>query len=159
MNAGKALFLGSMLALLVPVVMAADAAADSSVGTWKLNVAKSTFGSGTVPKSETRTYSATSLGTHLVIEGEDSAGKKSKTELLLTYDGQPQKVAGNGDFDAVSTKRLDKYETTADLYKGGKVVGSVRRLVAKDGKSMTINQKVLKPDGSTETSLGLYERQ
>jgi hypothetical protein len=158
MNAGKALFLGSMLALLVPVVMAADAAADSSVGTWKLNVAKSTFGSGTLPKSETRTYSATSLGTHLVIEGEDSAGKKSKTELLLTYDGQPQKVAGNGDFDAVSTKRLDKYETTADLYKGGKVVGSVRRLVAKDGKSMTINQRVLKPDGSTETSLGYYER-
>jgi hypothetical protein len=158
MNAGKALFLGSMLALLVPVVMAADAAADSSVGTWKLNVAKSTFGSGTLPKSETRTYSATSLGTHLVIEGEDSAGKKSKTELLLTYDGQPQKVVGNGDFDAVSTKRLDKYETTADLYKGGKVVGSVRRLVAKDGKSMTINQRVLKPDGSTETSLGYYER-
>jgi hypothetical protein len=158
MNARKALFLGSLLALLVPVVMAADAAADSSVGTWKLNVAKSTFGSGVIPKSETRTYSATSLGTRLVIEGEDAAGKKSKTELLLTYDGQPQKVVGNADFDGVSTKRLDKYETTADLMKGGKVVGSVRRLVSKDGKTMTINQKVLKPDGSTETSLGYYER-
>src|ERR1700679_3577655 len=80
MNARKALFLGSLLALLVPVAMAADAAADSSVGTWKLNVAKSTFGSGVIPKGETRTYSASSLGTRLVIEGEDSAGKKSKTE-------------------------------------------------------------------------------
>ncbi len=158
MNAGKALFLGSILALLVPVVMAADAAADSSLGTWKLNVAKSTFGSGTVPKNETRTYSATPLGTHVLIEGEDSSGKKIKSEVLLTYDGQPQKVVGNGDFDAVSTKRIDKYETTAELLKGGKVVGSVRRLVAKDGKSMTINQKVQKPDGSTETSLGYYER-
>jgi hypothetical protein len=158
MNARKALFLGSMLALLVPLAMAADAAADSSVGTWKLNVAKSTFGSGTMPKSETRTYSSTSMGTHVVIEGEDASGTKSKTETLLTYDGQPQKVVGNADFDSVSTKRIDKYETTADLLKGGKVVGSLRRLVSKDGKTMTINQKVLKPDGSTETSLGYYER-
>jgi hypothetical protein len=158
MNARKALFLGSMLALLVPMVMAADAAADSSVGTWKLNIAKSTFGSGMVPKSETRTYSSSSMGTHVVIESEDSTGKKNKTETLLTYDGQPQKVVGNADFDAVSTKRVDKYETTADLMKGGKVIGSLRRLVSKDGKSMTINQKVLKADGSTETSLGYYER-
>jgi hypothetical protein len=158
MNAGKALFLGSMLALLVPVVMAADAAADSSLGTWKLNVAKSTLGSGTVPKAETRTYSATSLGTHVVIEDEDASGKKTKTETLLTYDGQPQKVVGNADFDTVTTKRVDKYETTADLIKGGKVVGSLRRLVSKDGKSMTVNQKVLKPDGSTETSMSYYER-
>jgi len=158
MNAGKALFLGSMLALLVPVVMAADATADSSLGTWKLNVAKSTFGSGKVPKSETRTYSATSLGTHVVIEAEDDSGKKSKTETLLSYDGQPQKVVGNADFDSVSTKRVDKYETTAELLKGGKVVGSLRRLVSSDGKTMSINQKVLKPDGSTETSMGVYER-
>jgi hypothetical protein len=158
MNARKALFLGSLLALLVPVVMAADAAADSSVGTWKLNVAKSTFGSGMIPKSETRTYSSTSMGTHVVIEGEDSTGKKSKTETLLTYNGQPQKVVGNADFDAVTTKRVDKYETTAELLKGGKVVGSLRRLVSGDGKTMSINQKVLKPDGSTETSMGVYER-
>jgi hypothetical protein len=158
MTKGKALFLGSMLALLVPMVMAADAAADSSLGTWKLNVAKSTFGSGTVPKSETRTYSSTPLGTHVVIEGEDSAGKKFKTETLLTYDGQPQKVVGNADFDAVSTKRVDQYETTADMLKGGKLIGSLRRLVSKDGKTMTINQKTLKADGSTETSLGFYER-
>jgi hypothetical protein len=158
MTKGKALFLGSMLALLVPMVMAADAAADSSLGTWKLNVAKSTFGSGTVPKSETRTYSATSMGTQVVIESEDSTGKKTKTETLLTYDGQPQKVVGNADFDAVSTKRVDKYETTADMLKGGKVIGSLRRLVSKDGKTLTINQKTLKADGSTETSLGFYER-
>jgi len=44
------------------------------------------------------------------------------------------------------------------LLKGGKVVGSLRRLVSKDGKTMTINQKVLKADGSTETSLAFYER-
>ena len=93
-----------------------------------------------------------------MIEDEDASGKKTKTETLLTYDGQPQKVVGNADFDTVTTKRVDKYETTADLIKAGKVVGSLRRLVSKDGKSMTINQKVLKPDGSTETSMGYYER-
>jgi len=158
MNARRALFLGSMLALLVPVVMAADAAADSSLGTWKLVVAKSTFGSGSIPKSETRTYSSTSMGTHVVVETEDSSGTKSKTETLLTYNGQPQKVVGNADFDAVSTKRVDKYETTAELLKGGKVIGSLRRLVSQDGKTMTINQKTLKADGSTETSLTYYER-
>ena len=157
MKAAKALFLAAIMALLVPVALAADSA-DSSLGTWKLNVAKSTFGSGKVPKSETRTYSASSMGTHVAIEAVDDSGKKSKTETLLTYDGQPQKVVGNADFDSVSTKRVDKYETTAELLKGGKVIGSLRRLVSKDGKSMTVNQKVIKPDGSTETSMGYYER-
>jgi hypothetical protein len=37
-------------------------------------------------------------------------------------------------------------------------VGSLRRLVSQDGKTMTINQKTLKADGSTELSLGSYER-
>lgn len=157
MKAAKALFLGAIMALLVPVALAADSA-DSSLGTWKLNIAKSTFGSGKVPKSETRTYSSGSMGTHVVIEAVDDSGKKSKTETLLTYDGQPQKVVGNPDFDTVTTKRVDQNETTAELMKGGKVVGSLHRLVSKDGKSMTVNQKVIKPDGSTETSMGYYER-
>jgi hypothetical protein len=158
MRAVKSLIIGSLLALLVPVVLAAQSDADTSVGVWKLNVAKSTFGSGVAPKSETRTYSNSSMGTHVVIESEDASGKKTKTESLLTYDGQPQKVVGNADFDSVSTKRVDKYETTAELLKGGKVIGQLRRLVSKDGKSMTINQKTNRADGTTEASLGYYER-
>jgi hypothetical protein len=151
-----------MLALLVPMVMleaiAADDGSDSSLGTWKLNVAKSTFGSGPAPKSETRTYSEISMGTHVVIESEDASDKKNKAETLLTHNGQPQKIVGNADFDSVTTRRLDKYETTADLLRNGKVIGTLRRLVSKDGKSMTINQKVTRPDGTTETSMGFYER-
>jgi len=56
----KTLFVGAILALGTNAALAADAA----VGTWKLNVAKSTFSPGPAPKSQTRSYveSAQGLG-------------------------------------------------------------------------------------------------
>ena len=100
MTARKALFLGSMLALLVPVVMAADAAADSSLGTWKLNVAKSTLGSGTVPKAETRVVLFTAegeekrIGTMMNMSYACDEIEKTYEELKargVEFEGPPQK--------------------------------------------------------------------
>jgi len=41
---------------VVPVSVSAQVT-DASIGTWKLNVAKSTYDPGPPPKSETRSYS------------------------------------------------------------------------------------------------------
>jgi hypothetical protein len=59
----KSLFVG---AILVTVKMAGCAsapfAADSIVGTWNLNLAKSTFAPGPAPKSQTRIYTESAPG-------------------------------------------------------------------------------------------------
>src|ERR1700693_2363875 len=123
MPAGKTFVLGSAFALFAPLVLAAQPA-DTSVGTWKLNVAKSAFGSQSPPKAQTRTYTATPHGTRVVIEEQGADGKTTKTDLTVTYDGKPRPASGNPDFDAVAATRGDAYETKADLIRTGKVIGS-----------------------------------
>lgn len=158
MQAWKTFVLGSAFALLAPLVLAAQAT-DTSVGIWKLNVAKSAFGSQSPPKAQTRTYTATPNGTHVVIEEQGADGKTTKTDLTITYDGKPHPASGNPDFDTVAATRVDAYETKADLIRNGKVIGSLRRLVSQDGKTLTINMRTERADGRTETALLVYDRQ
>jgi len=159
MNFRKSLLLGAALALIGPLAWAAEPAADVAAGTWKLNVVKSTFGSESPPKAETRTYTPTPKGMHIVIVTEHADGKKETNEVTLTYDGKTHPLAGNPNYDSASAKRVSANEIQADLIRQGKVVGALRRLVSDDGKTMTINVKTTKPDGTTETGLAVYDRQ
>jgi len=159
MQMWKTWIVGSALALVAPLALAAHHSADSSIGTWKLNVAKSTFGSLAPPKAQTRTYSATHKGTHVVIEEEAADGKMTKTDLTITYDGKSHPVSGNPDFDSVAATRLDAYETKANLIRDGRVIGLLRRLVSEDRKTMIINTRIERANGNTETALSFYDRQ
>jgi len=159
MKACKTLLTGLALALLAPWALAAQPAGDTSTGTWKLNVAKSTFGSESPPKGETRIYTVNPQGTHVVIEDEAADGKSTKTDVTITYDGKPHPVKGNPDYDSAAATRVDRYETKADLIRQGKIIGVLRRVVSQDGKTMTINIRTQKVDGTTETAMSVYERQ
>lgn len=153
------LMLASLLVLVAPAVFAADMAADSSIGSWKLNLQKSTFGSQKPPQSEIRTYTATPKGTQVVITDTQPDGKQEVSKTLLTYDGKPQRITGSENYDTVTTSRVSKNETTANIMRKGKMVGSLRRVVSDDGKTMTMNMKLDKADGSTETQMSVFDRQ
>jgi hypothetical protein len=158
MNIWKSVVLGSALAFIVPFALAAQSS-DTSIGTWKLNVSKSTFGSETPPKGQIRIYTADPKGTHLVIEDETADGKKSKTEITISYDGKVHPAAGNPDWDSAAATRVGPSETNANLYRNGKPVGTLHRVVSEDGKTMTMNFRVTKASGTTETSLSVFDRQ
>ena len=159
MNARKTFILASALSLAVTVLQAAQPDEDSSVGTWKLNVTKSTFAQNPPPTKETRTYTVTSEGTHLVIEEEFADSTKLRIETLVTYDGKPHVSVGSSDFDSVAAKRIDRNVTTADLLRNGKVIGSLRREVSPDGKTMKMNYVINKADGTTVSTMSFFERQ
>ena len=159
MYARKTVILASALSLVVAVLQAAQPAEDTSAGTWKLNIAKSTFASNTPPKSETRIHTVTPKGTRVVIEDEYADGKKTRVETLVTYDGRPQPTTGSGIWDSTATKRIDRYVTEADLLRNGKVVGRVRREVSPDGKTMKMVYVINRPDGTTVSTLSVFERQ
>jgi hypothetical protein len=159
MKACKTLLTGLAFALFAPWALAAQPAGDTSTGTWKLNVAKSTFGSESSPKGETRIYSVTPQGTHVVIETEAADGKSTKTDATITYDGKPRPVKGNPDYDSAAATRIDRYETKVDLIRKGQVIGSLLRVVSQDGKTMTVDMMTQKLDGTTETAMSVYQRQ
>ena len=159
MNTRKTFILASALCLAVTVLQAAQPEEDSSAGTWKLNITKSTFAQNPSPKNETRTYTVTPEGTHMVIAEEFADGTKLRIETLITYDGKPHMSVGSRDFDSVAGKRIDRNVTTADLLRNGKVIGTLRREVSPDGKTMKMTYLINKADGTTVSTLSLFERQ
>jgi hypothetical protein len=133
----RLLVLGSMLAVAAPAV-ASSQAADPSLGTWELNVAKSTWTPGPGSKSDTRTYSAAPNGYKLVSKGVGADGKPTAASLTVAFDGKFYAITGSATADSVSTKRIDANTFDSQLKKGSKVTSHSKRVVAKDGKSFTM---------------------
>ena len=96
------------LALGLCAVVAAASAPDPAIGTWTLNVTKSKFDPGPVPKSQTRTYSETADGITLSMEGVAADG--SPTSLHATYktDGKDYPITGSANYDTLSVRRINR---------------------------------------------------
>src|SRR6266852_758984 len=136
----RTLRLGSLLAVLVPVVSLNAQATDPTLGTWKLNVAKSKYTPGPPPRSLTVTFEATDAtgkGVKVTTAGIDAQGNPTGTQYTANYDGKDYPVTGSPDYDAVTLKRIDAWTVEMTRKKGGKVVQTVGRVVSKDGTQYT----------------------
>ena len=107
-------------------------AADPTVGTWKLNTAKSKYSPGPTPTSATITYEDTADGIKRTGENVLPDGTKTSFEYTAKYDGKDYPVTGSDTIDMIALKRINDRTTEATLKKSGKVVstaktGSVQR--------------------------------
>ena len=124
--------------LVLALVLAGEAwAADSNVGTWKLNTAKSTYSPGPAPKSNTVTIVAVDNGIHLTALGVDAVGKPTHVEYTAKYDGQDSPVTGIPYADTVGLKRIDANTVESTMKKAGTPMMTVRVTVSPDGKTRT----------------------
>jgi hypothetical protein len=151
----KTLFAGAVLAMGIGTALAAD----SVVGTWKLNLAKSTFSPGPGPKSQTRTYAETAQGLTLSIKTTTADGKETTATLSFKDDGKPYPVSGNPDYDMVAVTRVDASTVHSIQTKAGAAVGSGIRTVSKDGKTLTFAQKGTHAGGGKYDDVLVYDRQ
>ena len=147
------------IALLSTLFFGATAIAGDAVdGTWKLNVAKSKF-SGTAPKSATRVYTESADGTTLDQKTIGADGKEMSMHVTLTYDGKERPITGNPDADSGTGKAIDAHTSDFTLKRGGKVVGSVHRVVSADGKTLTVNNKGTHADGKAYDDTLVFDKQ
>ena len=132
-------------------------AADSSVGTWKLNPAKST--SSTL-KSRTDVREATPDGGVKVARTEElAAGVSSSSTYTYKYDGKEYPATG-GEFDTVAVKRVNANTTSWEAKKtGGKFHQKGRTIVSKDGKTLTQSFKGTDAEGKPVHGTNVYDRQ
>ena len=133
-------------------------AADAIDGTWKLNVAKSKF-SGTAPKSATRVYTESADGSTLDQKMVGADGKEMSMHAALVYDGKDHPITGNPDADSGAGKAIDTHTSEFTLKKGGKVVGSVHRVVSADGKTLTNTAKGTDAEGHAVSNLQVFVKQ
>ncbi len=144
--------------LVLGVATSASAAQDPVVGSWKLNVAKSTFKSGAVPTAQTRTYAQTEKGLSVTIN--TSAGGKEQT-MTASYalDGKDYTVTGNPDWDAIVGKQVDPNKAEFTFKRGGKSIGTTNRMVSKDGKTLTTESTYTDAKGGKVENTMVFERQ
>jgi hypothetical protein len=147
------------LLLLMLGIASGISAADASVGTWKLNVAKSTFKPGPPPVAETREYKAQPKGVRTAVKTTWADRMTTTVEYPANYDGKDYPVSGSRDVDAVVLTRMDDFTSAATLKHAGKEIGVARRVVSRDGKTMTISYKGINTRGDLVDNVAVYDRQ
>ena len=140
-----------MRRLLVPAILAivsatgaaiaVAAAPDPVIGTWQLNVSKSTFTPGPAPKSETRTYSQSGQSITLAIKRVGADGKEMTSQTTYQLDGKDYPWTGDPSVDSLSVKQVDSNTIKFAQKKAGKVVSTGSRTVSKDGQTLTLKIK------------------
>ena len=134
-------------------------AADPIVGTWKLNVAKSTYSPGPAPKSLTAKIEAAGEGEKVTADGVRGDDTPIQVVYTAQYDGKDHPITGSPMADTVSLKRLDANTTERTDKKGGKVVQTLTRKLSSDGKTMTVTIKGIDAEGRPINNLAVLEKQ
>jgi hypothetical protein len=152
------------VALAVSAALAAHASAQSQasspgedplLGTWILDVAKSRYTPGPPPKSQSRSYEKHRLGIRATVKTVQADGRSTTVQTVYDYDNIEHPVTGSEDVDAIVMKRINAYTAEATLSHAGRETGTFRRVISKDGKSMTVTlQRTTPPANNIE----VYEK-
>jgi len=152
------------LALATFVISSTTAAfgADHSLGTWKVNVEKSTFNPGSLPiKSLTSVREAADGGVKVTNTGQRADGTAVNATYTAKYDGSPSSVSGEGaPYDTVSIKQVDANTFAWDAKKTtGKYHSHGRIVISPDGKTMTLRATGTDADGKQMVVTLVYDKQ
>jgi hypothetical protein len=137
-------------------------AADSSVGTWKYNAAKSKITGNYPIKSQTDVREATpDGGVKVTRTGQFTDGTPNEGTYSYKYDGNESSVAATGlPYDKISVKRVDANTTSWEVKKtGGKYHATGKNVISKDGKTLTQTSKGTSAEGKPETSTNVFDKQ
>jgi len=135
-------------------------AADSSVGTWKYNTAKSKSTSSNAIKSQTDVREATpDGGAKLTRTTEYADGTTVNYSVSFKYDGKEYPATG-APYDTVSVKRIDANTASFETKKtGGKYHMIGKSVVSKDGKTLTQTIKGTDAQGKPVTATAVFDKQ
>ncbi len=136
--------------------------ADNSLGTWKLNVEKSTYTPAPFPiKNLTSTREASDGGVKVTTTGEQANGTPINASYTAKYDGTASPVTGSGaPYDTISIRQVNA-NTFTDERKttGGPYQATGRTVISNGGKSMTTTTKGTNADGKAFTSTLVFDKQ
>lgn len=151
----------SILALAAVACAPAFAQTNPAVGTWKLNLEKSSYNPGPAPKSLTRTLEAQGNNVKYSFEGVSAEGTGVTYSFTATFDGKESPITGSmpGGADSISIKRIDANNFESTLTKAGKVIGTAKSEISKDGKVTTVTAQGTNADGQPMTSSAVYDKQ
>jgi len=131
-------------------------------GTWKLNVAKSTYDPGPAPRSSLRIDDAAKDGLKSTVEGVDAKGNKVSYRFDCKYDGKDYPIVGAGTpsgADTIAYTHIDAMTSDVAFKKGGKVVQTAKTSITSDGKMLTVTSNGTTAAGKPTHNVTIWEKQ
>jgi hypothetical protein len=146
------------LTLALSVAAAAMCFANNpTLGTWKLNESKSTFGDG-AGKSTMVVWKKAGDQDKCIVNGIDAAGNKTHSVWVGNLDGKFYTVTGDPQADQRSFKLNGEHKIDMVSKKDGKEVGDGTIVVAEDGKTRTVTSNMTNAKGQKVTSSLAYDK-
>ena len=133
-------------------------AANPTLGTWKLNEAKSKIVAG-MPKNMTVAYEAAGDSIKGTIDGVDGEGKPTHSEWTGKFDGKDYPVTGDPNSDTRAIKQIDDHHFDLTVKKGNKVTMTGKAVISADGKSRTVTVGGTNAAGKKVQSTSVYDKQ
>jgi hypothetical protein len=148
------------LALLTAVATVALAQVKSRIGTWELNLERSTFSPGPAPRRQTLTFQETGPHWTALIQGIDASGKPISLDtnnLMINFDGRDHSTP-TLDYDTTAWKVVNDHKYLVTRKKAGKVVMTSTNILSEDGKTMTITTIGHNAAGQPVHNVRVYDR-
>ena len=146
-----------MAAVLSFAIAAASLAANSHIGTWKLNESKSKIPAG-MGKNNTVTYVEQKDKVKITVDGVDKNGKPVHSVWVGKFDGKAYPLKGSPSVDAVAYRTINDRTNDITALKGGKVMWSGKITVAPDGKSRTVTTNGTDSNGKKFSGKAVYNK-
>ena len=156
-----ALVAGVLLFTLSAVSSSVAQAADPWMGTWKVNLAKSTFSPGPKPMDGATIKMESMSGQFMTtIDAKNAEGQPIHTQTMGNFDGKDYQVVGApapGTTNAY--KRIDARTFEAMGKVNGKPSLTTRVTISADGKTLTATQTGTNPQGQAVKNVIVADKQ
>jgi hypothetical protein len=150
-----------LFGLMVTQASVALAQGEVRVGTWELNLAKSSFSPGPPPRKQTITFRSAGPHWTALLQGIDASGKPINSDmnnLAITFDGKDHPTA-SVDYDTTAWKRLGGNNYEVIRKRAGKIVLKSTNEISGDGNTMTITTKGVNANGQAVHNVRVYDKQ
>ena len=141
--------------------MADAQSSDPWIGTWKVNLSKSTYSPGPKPTvaSTVKIEPSPGGGNKTTIDGADAKGQPTHTEAVAMFDGKDNPVKGGPGNTTTALKRIDGRTFEAMGKLDGKPTVMTTVVISADGKLLTATQTGKGPKGEDIKNVIVADRQ
>ncbi len=156
----KSLSLSTVLGLCF-VACGSDSAnrsGDPLVGTWTLNVQKSSYVPAPGPKAQTVVISGTDQARKLVVDVTPDTGPAMHWEVAGAANQDLPVTGVNPNADTYTFRRVNPTTIEARYKKGGKPTITQTAVVSADGSTLTVTGKGTNVAGQAVNTVAVYDR-
>lgn len=139
------------------ITMAAQAT-DPIAGTWKLDVARSHYSSGAVPKAQTTIFETIPHGLRAISTTLHADGKTTRIDTVFLFDGKDYEVLGTAVKTTRAYSRPDERHLEWTAREDGKTTTKTISELSADGNSRTVTTTGHDAQGRTVNNVQVYDR-